>query len=1599
MTGKFNAMSTNTAFLLCTILAASINSDAAGEFPFYDGGIHSITNDQPPTTDALWLGDSAANTLLQIQTNAVVEVGRVNMVGHDNVVTNRLVLEDNSRLVAGSTTFTTTNAASLIVGSDADEGVPSIAMDNAARIEAENLYMGAEANDSGSIRLEGEDTTLAISGTASVGAAGSENTIDISGGATFKVEGTLDLGSATTSNNVISAGNGGTLFVGSVTDINVIGFESQTNQIVIKDGGTLEVGGDLDTEDLKDRGIVLNQDADVAVNGELSAKDFAIENIKGIGLNIVLNTSNSLWNVTDSRGASVGLDTDGNSLTLTNGANVSVATTLRVGRNASNNKLNVLGGSLLSVGGTNHVGHSGDNNSMTVNDATFNADTVILGYNSSADGNQLLIEKNANVTITNSLIVGNLGTENKYLQSGGTNAILGDLIIGQNNKATGNNATVSGTNSLLTANRIIVGNEGASSWLLLEDGGQIETAVLAIGVNTNNNSVEITGSNSVLTVDTDLTVGENGEDNTLTINGGTANIGNDLIVGANSNNNSVVVSGTNSTLNIAARLYVGDSSSTNILTVQAGGEVNAGGVNIGSDTNNISTDNALLITGSDSLMSVSNNLVIGSDVGTNNTVAVENGGTLFVGGTISEVGGSNNVLNVNHNGTLHTLDWDFSTISSNIFLNSGSTLELDGIFSGTNQLDGGLELALNGAPATTNWNTGTNVLYIGYETDGNTLTIKEGGLATTSTNLIVGRSSGSINNTLSATGLSSRVEVGNNLIVGNPGSSNNGLEILGGGQVNVANDFILGSASDNNTGLLEGFTGTNSTLNVTGNLTIGRNGAFNELQISSNAVVTVDGNMTVGKSGTNNRYFQTGGTNTVAGEFIIGETEDSTGKTISGQTDTTGNLGSVGTNATLDIQQNLTVGKNGGGSILLIHDGGTVNVAGDAVIGEASDDNYIFLQPDDPDSRFNVLGDLVVSEEGGNNRFAVYGGTANIDGNLYLGASTNEHAQKNYIHLETTNAVLNVANAIYIGASNSLNTLDIVDGATASAQDLFIGASADASDNVVTVTGSNSTLNVWNDLFIGMETNIYGNNEFRVLEAATAHIGGNLSLSSKSLLKIDYDAQVVVDGDYSQDESSVLALGISTNYAGTNLVVGGTASFAKNATIAVFDDETIVGTTNDFSRALVTSTNLVIDGQEASQILLNDSITNLIDIANDLLDINLIVSNNTIWVDSITRLSLASTSGLEDGTQLANVADEIDFMADAGGSNNVAITMRDFMDTEMDTDGRNKAFHDYYGEKASSAPMHNVINQGLGGIADQLTVRGDNTRTRTGTESAPAGAEGPHTQNQELQGWIAGYGSWADHSAADGFDAYDANLSGFIIGMDLAVSQNILVGLAGGSNSGSVDKDNGASGDTKTTYGSLYASVGAQDWFLDGSVIYGSSSIDQTLGDVFDTTASYDAQNIAFYLGGGKEIVGNYLIVTPQASLLANYYKQDAYDEKSSVMARSVDSFDALYLQSSLGCNLGFYMAMGEITFKPEIRAHWLHEFNANEEDLSYTLLGGTGGLYNMVLQAPVADVLKLGAGVAAKMGEYLEIRADLDTQWASDYSDYTLLGSLRYQF
>ncbi|VGO15514.1 Outer membrane protein B [Pontiella desulfatans] len=1264
----------------------------------------------------------------------------------------------------------------------------------------------------------------------------------------------------------------------------------------------------------------------------------------------------------------------------------------------------------------------------------------------------------------------------------------------------------------------------------------IEKLIIGKGKDSSNNVVSVVGDARLVAGNADtnglstggIIVGDADGDAAISINYASKLDGEYLYVGLGTNDSGKIeLAGEGSALSIASNAFVGVAGSTNTVNIGSGATLEVGGMlTVGQSGSN----NYVNVSGTLSVNSTNDINVV--DTEKDNGVAVKNGGTLQVDGAVDT-------------GTLEDLGID---------MQSRSTLELGGELTlGGNKIDDSYGIVLDGDTAT--WQSDALTL-IGESSSYNILTFTNGATGTASNYVVLGQNYDAENdekkanyNELNVGGTGSTFTAQTRLTVGDEGKYNE-LNIADGGMVDAQSDLYVG-ANETATGNSVNV-GSNGTLNATGNVIVGANGGSNQFNIDHGTVVA-ESDFILGRDSSKNTYNQTGGTNTVAGEFIIGKNAGATGASNNG-----GNTATVGEAATLNLQSDLVVGLEGGGSILNISDGGLVNLDGNAIIGEAVGDNYIFLTPDNADSRFNVASNLVVGKsDDGNNRFSIYGGTTEVAGNLYVGATTNQHTEKNYIHLETTNAVLNVANAIHIGAENSINTFDIVMGAEANTKDLLVGAYEGTSNNMVTIRGENnyndyvdgslltvsnslvigsdtgsgnavnieeggtlyvsaqdnieikgtnntltvseggtlkstdwnlsatangltnifiesgatlhllgtlsgtntldggyavlldgagaswegtdlfidnqSTLSITNeavatatqnlyigldtdnnavtvggagslldigmDLFIGTESNNSYQNTLTILDGASVMVGKDAYVYHNSTLKIDGTSTAKVEGDYNQDEYSTLEVGISTNNTEANLQVAGKANLESGSTIRVVNNGVGKNDTNLVQNVVVAG-ELTINDEAASTGSLLDNIN--ID-SSLLFDFNTVVSNgNTIVLDNFIVRTIGEVGGLEG--QLKDVATEINEMFIAGNSN--ATAMVEIIANMSSSAEINAAMDAYYGEKKSSTPAHNVVNMGLQSVAEQVTKRADNTRARMGEASAriswdkPKGVAGPHMQGQQLQGWISGYGNWGDKDAADGFDGYSADISGFLIGADLSVGENVLFGLAGGAGNGTADRGAGATTDTKSMYAAFYTSIGTKDWFGDAGIIYGTSDIDSTYGTTFDTKADYSADNVAFFLGGGKEMSGKYLIYTPQLSFLGNYYSQEGYEEQSSdAVQRSVDSFDAFYLQSSLGCSMGMYMGMGSITIKPEIRAYWQHEWLGDDENVGYTLVDGYNNNYTMILQAPEKDILKIGIGASAKLGEFLELRADLDSRRGKDYSDYTLLGSMRYQF
>jgi len=351
--------------------------------------------------------------------------------------------------------------------------------------------------------------------------------------------------------------------------------------------------------------------------------------------------------------------------------------------------------------------------------------------------------------------------------------------------------------------------------------------------------------------------------------------------------------------------------------------------------------------------------------------------------------------------------------------------------------------------------TGTSQIFVGNSTSGNTLDI----LGTASTgNMTLSHQVGSNDNTVTVGGGTSpaSLTVANLINVGFGGTGNT-LDILGNGTVTAASTWIGGYGASNTVNL------TGGVLNSTTDVIVGYFAGENALNIIA-------------------------GGNTTAGSIITGLDAASTNNTI---------LVS-GSNSALNTAGLIYLGQNGTSNSLVVENGGkVVSQNKDAVIGLNAGSNGNALSINGTGSRFTNNGTLYVGSTGSNNTLSVANG-----GNLATKSSRiggDAASSNNTVNVSGAGSVWNNTGTLRVGSFGSNNTLAVTSGANVTvAGNTFIGYNATSANNLVSVEGAGSVLNLANAT-IGLSG---ANNTLRVADLGTINAVGIQLSGSDSTLQI-----------------------------------------------------------------------------------------------------------------------------------------------------------------------------------------------------------------------------------------------------------------------------------------------------------------------------------------------------------------------------------------------------------------------------------------------------------------------------------------------------------------
>ncbi len=310
--------------------------------------------------------------------------------------------------------------------------------------------------------------------------------------------------------------------------------------------------------------------------------------------------------------------------------------------------------------------------------------------------------------------------------------------------------------------------------------------------------------------------------NLMTLTGSITNGSGNLGVAATSSNNTATVTGASAFWTSTGNLNVGYQGTNNILNVVNGALVTASSCNIGAISG--ATNNSVNVGGTSSMMTLTADLLVGDDAN-NNTLMISNGGQVNVAGQT------------------------YVGFSPSAGINSVT-------------VDGGTSIL-----------AGSGTLYVGFNGSSNSMTIQNGGRASSGLDAIFGWLSGVNSNSLTVQGSGSEFDVngGHTLYIGKGGSFNSML-VSQGARVVVNKNGRIGydtTSSGNDVTV----TDPGSFWSMTGTLRVGSDGSSNTLHVLNGGSVTVGTNLFIGytANAANNSVIVDGnGSNLTAGGMVVG---------------------------------------------------------------------------------------------------------------------------------------------------------------------------------------------------------------------------------------------------------------------------------------------------------------------------------------------------------------------------------------------------------------------------------------------------------------------------------------------------------------------------------------------------------------------------------------------------------------------------------------------------------------------------------------------------------------------------------------------------------
>ncbi len=1388
-----------------------------------------------------------------------------------------------------------TNDASLYVGYN---GVGTLNITNNGTVVSQVGYIGYETNGVGSVLVD--NATWTNTGELIVGRTGIGHMDITDGGSVYSATGVVGYASGSVGEVAVSGSGSvwsnmalavgfegtGTLSVANggevVASIAALGYTNNGLGTATIDGGSLSVASDFMVGNLGNGELIVTN------GGSVSAANSYLGNAAGAFGSALVTGAGSVW--TNSEFTYVGNYGSGE-LTISDGGAVYDRRGYIGYESGSTGSVTVAGAdSLWTSELYTYVGNDGVGSLMITNGGTVISENGgYIGFRDGSVGSATVDGAGSVWTNESWFEVGYAGDGTLSVTNGGAVYSRGG-IVGSASGSTGA-ATVSGTGSVWSNQYTLVIGENGSGDLTIADGGAVYSASGYVGNQYGSTGwVTVTGANSVWANAGDLYVGNYGSGD-LTIADGGAVYSGESYVGYDGEA-SVSISGSNSLWSISDNLYVSYFADAD-LTVSDGGTLLSSGA---SYIGNSAYKGLVTVSGEGSSWTNSGTMSIGANRG-GGTLVVTNGGAVAVDSfiMIASTPGSEGRLVVTG------ADSEFST--SDILevgrLGNGSMLVSDGA---TVSSQAGRIACLSGstgsALVTGSDSVWTNAghLYVGSSASG-ALSITNGGTVHNNRGYI-GYNSGS-DGAVTVTGSGSIWNNSDSLYLGRYGSG--GLNVLDGGSVLSKYGYIAAFASDA-TGAVT-LDGTNSSWDVEYSLFVGNQGA-GSLSISNGAAVSSASASIGNYAGATGTVIVAGSGSswTNAGEMVLAENGSATldiadggrvvTETLKLYTNGTVNLAASG-NLAADTIMLDPVSLQGSGTAMVhgviadmdvVFDGSSKFISqldsGATLYVDASGDGMLGAGWLSSGSLVITNGAQVVSADGyigyGNSSF----GTGIVTGAESSWTVTNQlrvgYGNYSYGELNVLDGATVVSGSAELGSRHSATGVAVVSGAGSAwtnSGNINVGEYADSS-----LVVSNSGAVYADNVYVGPEgymssahgtLTVDGSNSLLVANSMSVGEGD----TGSGALTITNGGSVVSDYGYigtGGGEGAVTVTGTDSSWDVDGCIDIGSAG---QGTLSILDNATVTAEGFYLGGAMSVSTvNLAGGGtlHITEDARLSSTSVLSFELADDEESGKLVVDGNL--VNPGTTLKLWSAGNLEKYAEHELIcAGDIDNPFDVSTNDILsvyAVTVTQTVDEVASIDAGVTQFvdkvsaivdgvRDQYTDAPSMAKASvATVNVALNNISRHASVARQAFRNRASSVGVPAGAAGPDERllSGEWIGYMRNFNDIGGLDSGGGVKGFDWNTTGYMVGLEKQVADQMIVGGGGGQSWTDLDGVDGAGGGaSRMLLGSVYGSWFNEDSYYECGLLYARSDNDAERIDTASETytGSYDAEMFGGWLEAG----------------------------------------------------------------------------------------------------------------------------------------------------